>query len=86
MRQKERNIEIIEQHGLGLRVIFSILGVMIIILSTIGHMYMKNRRFIPLGLNQQLAYIKSIGIIPMVQIALFVFGLRCLMLNSQQYK
>ena len=62
---------------------FCILGAMIIVLVIIGHGYIRNRRYIPLSMTQQLTFIKQLGIVSILQLVLLIVGLRSLMLEAQ---
>lgn len=59
------------------------LGILVIALTVMAHVHIRSRRFVPIGPAQQVDYLRSLKIIPLIQIILLTFGLRSLLLNTQ---
>lgn len=67
----------------GLRFVLCFLGIMVVALTVMGHVHIRSRRFLPISLGEQAKFIFSIKTVTKIQIALFLIGLRSLMLNME---
>lgn len=66
----------ISNHAFGIRLLLSILGLMAILMTLLGHIYIRVRRFIPLSFTHQFYLLISFKKSNYLQIILNIVALR----------
>lgn len=67
-----------------MRLLFSVMGLMVVMLLMMGHIYIRRRRFLPINFQQQFKFVSSMKIAKIIQGVLLLMGLRGVMLSVQQ--
>ena len=60
------------------------MGLMVVMLQAMGHIYVRRHRFMGMGWQIQLKYLLNIKIVKMIQAVCLLVGLRSVMLSMQQ--